>query len=197
MGCIVACIYRITHREEPIAPSFPRTLVLLAILIAMVTQVIGGNIARAFSITGVLAIVRFRTVVRDTQDTAFVIFAVVVGMAAGADLLWVAVIGSTVIAVAILIFRPRRHVTGWSEEECDLTLRVPLGTDPEILLGPVFKRYVQNFEIRAVGTAQKGASLEVNYRLRLRSGARPFDLISELNKVEGVQGVDLSRAEES
>jgi len=86
MGCIVAGIYRITHREEPIAPSFPRTLVLLAILIAMVTQVIGGNIARAFSITGVLAIVRFRTVVRDTQDTAFVIFAVVVGMAAGADL---------------------------------------------------------------------------------------------------------------
>ena len=50
---------------------------LLSILIAMVTQVIGDNIARAFSLVGALSIVRFRTVVRDTQDTAYVIFAVV------------------------------------------------------------------------------------------------------------------------
>ena len=63
---------------------------LLSILIAMVTQVIGDNIARAFSLVGALSIVRFRTVVRDTQDTAFVIFAVAVGMAMGANNPWVA-----------------------------------------------------------------------------------------------------------
>ena len=57
---------------------------LLSILIAMVTQVIGDNVARAFSLVGALSIVRFRTVVRDTVDTAFVIFAVAVGMAVGA-----------------------------------------------------------------------------------------------------------------
>jgi len=197
LGCVVAGLYRGTHRDEPITPSFPRTLVLLSILIAMVTQVIGESIARAFSLAGALAIVRFRTVVRDTQDTAFVIFAVIVGMAAGADHLWVAVLGSGVVGIAILILRPRRRVTGWSEEECDLTLRFPLGANPETLLGPVFKEHVQNFEIRSVGTAQKGTSLEVTYRLRLRSGARPFDLIADLNKTEGVQSVDLSRAEET
>jgi len=197
LGCIVAGIYRSTHRDEPITPSFPRTLVLLSILIAMVTQVIGDSIARAFSLAGALSIVRFRTVVRDTQDTAFVIFAVIVGMAAGADYLWVALFGCVVVGIAILILRPRQRVEGWSEEECDLTLRFPLGTEPENLLGPVFKEHVQNFEIRSIGTAQKGTSLEVSYRLRLRGGARPFDLISELNKLEGVQSVDLSRAEET
>jgi uncharacterized membrane protein YhiD involved in acid resistance len=197
LGCVVAGIYRSTHRDEPITPSFPRTLVLLSILIAMVTQVIGDSIARAFSLAGALSIVRFRTVVRDTQDTAFVIFAVIVGMAAGADHLWVALLGSSIVAVAILILRPRRRVTGWSEEECDLTVRLPLGSNPEILLGPAFKEHVQSFEIRAVGTAQKGTCLEVTYRLRLRSGVRPFDLIGDLNKIEGVQGVDLSRAEET
>ena len=51
----------------------------------MVTQVIGDNVARAFSLVGALSIVRFRTVVRDTQDTAYVIFAVAVGMAVGAN----------------------------------------------------------------------------------------------------------------
>ena len=70
------------------AESFVATLVLLTILIAMVTQVIGDNIARAFSLVGALSIVRFRTVVRDTQDTAYVIFAVAVGMAVGANHRW-------------------------------------------------------------------------------------------------------------
>ena len=111
LGGIVAAIYRATHRDEPITPSFPRTLVLMSILISMVTQVIGDNMARAFSLTGALAIVRFRTVVRDTQDTAFVIFAVIVGMAAGADHLWVAIVGAIVVGTAILIMRPRRSVT--------------------------------------------------------------------------------------
>src|SRR4029453_12202540 len=96
-GIIVSRIYRATRPDLAIAPSFPGTLVLLAVLIAMVTQVIGDSVARAFSLVGALSIVRFRTVVRDTQDTAFVIFAVIVGMAAGADQLWVAVLGSAVV----------------------------------------------------------------------------------------------------
>jgi len=197
LGAVVAAIYRSTHRDEPITPSFPRTLVLLSILIAMVTQVIGDSIARAFSLAGALSIVRFRTVVRDTQDTAFVIFAVIVGMAAGSDHLLLAVLGSCVVGLAILIMRPRQRVTGWSQEECDLTLRVPMGSAPEALLAGVFKQHVQNFEIRSVGTAKKGESIELSYRLRLREGTRPFDLIADLNRIEGIQSVDLSRAEES
>ena len=58
---------------------------MLAIMIALVTQVVGNNAARAFSLVGALSIVRFRTVVRDIEDTAFVIFAVAIGMAAGAS----------------------------------------------------------------------------------------------------------------
>jgi hypothetical protein len=196
LGCVVAGIYKLTHRDEPTPPSFPRTLVLLAILISMVTEVIGSNAARAFSIAGVLAIIRFRTVVRDTQDTAFVIFAVIAGMAAGADQLWLAVIGSSVIGFAIFLLRPRRRGMGWLENECDLSLRVPAEANPEELLADVFEKHIQTFEVRSLGTAQKGASLEVNYRLRLRDGTRPFDLVSALNRIEGIQSVELSKAED-
>src|SRR5215471_9704198 len=80
LGGLVSWVYCRTRRNTEFAPSFPTTLVLLAVLIAMVTQVIGDSVARAFSLVGALSIVRFRTVVRDTQDTAYVIFAVVVGM---------------------------------------------------------------------------------------------------------------------
>jgi len=85
LGVAVAAIYRWARRGEAIQPTFLTTLVLLAAVIAMATQVIGDNVARAFSLVGALSVVRFRTVVKDTQVTAFVIFAVVVGMASGAN----------------------------------------------------------------------------------------------------------------
>jgi hypothetical protein len=73
LGGVVALIHRRTRGKADGIESFGVTLVLLSILIAMVTQVIGDNVARAFSLVGALSIVRFRTVVRDTQDTAYVI----------------------------------------------------------------------------------------------------------------------------
>src|SRR5437660_7013197 len=85
-GAVVAGIYVVTQRRSrsELVP-FATTLVLLTVLITMVTLVIGNNVARAFSLAGALAIIRFRTIVEDTRDTAFVIFAVVVGMGVGAE----------------------------------------------------------------------------------------------------------------
>jgi cell division protein FtsW (lipid II flippase) len=108
LGAVVAGIYRWTHRrDEAPAPSFLTTLVLMTIVIAMSTQVIGDNVARAFSLVGALSIVRFRTVVQDTRDTAYVIFAVVVGMAAGAGHLAVAIVGIVITGVASFVMRPQ------------------------------------------------------------------------------------------
>src|SRR5882762_5032039 len=122
LGCAVAAIYHSTHRTDPITPTFPRTLVLLAILIAMVTQVIGDNVARAFSLVGALSIVRFRTVVRDTQDTAYVIFAVVVGMAVGANNLWVSLIGIGVVGLAAFVMMTRPGLIASSQPAFLLSL---------------------------------------------------------------------------
>ena len=107
LGGVVALVYRLTRSKSEVAPSFSATLVLLSILIAMVTQVIGDNVARAFSLVGALSIVRFRTVVRDTQDTAFVIFSVGVGMAVGAGYPWLAVAGIAVVSIAAFAMKPR------------------------------------------------------------------------------------------
>src|SRR5436309_12899430 len=86
LGLAVAGVYRWTHRRDAAyAPTFVTTLVLLTVLIAIVTQVIGESAARAFSLVGALSIVRFRTVVQDTRDTAFGILAVVGGMAVASN----------------------------------------------------------------------------------------------------------------
>lgn len=109
-GGVVAWIYSSTHHDKKDAPqSFTATLVMMTIIIAMSTQVIGDNVARAFSLVGALSIVRFRTVVKDTRDTAFVIFSVVVGMAVGAGHLSVAAAG--IIVTGIAAFTVRRQET--------------------------------------------------------------------------------------
>src|SRR5262245_64464158 len=73
LGCVVAGIYRLTHgKANGQSAGLMATLVLLTVLIGMVTLVIGNSVARAFSLVRAPAIVRFRTVVQDTRDTAIV-----------------------------------------------------------------------------------------------------------------------------
>jgi uncharacterized membrane protein YhiD involved in acid resistance len=193
LGCVVALIYRGTHRHGPVAPTFPRTLVLLSILIAMVTSVIGDNVARAFSLVGALSIVRFRTVVRDTQDIAFVIFAVVVGMAAGAHHLWVALIGIGIVALATFNLRPRGQATSWTEEECDLSIRLNTGAKPDLLVEPILRKHLHQYEVFAVATAKQGTALEVTYRIRFRKSSAPLELVNELSRTEGILNVEVHR----
>jgi len=125
LGFLVSLVYR-WARSEP-ASSFTATLVLLTPLIAMVTQVIGDNVARAFSLVGALSIVRFRTVVRDTQDTAYVIFAVAVGMAVGGSSIWIALSGIAVIGLAALAMK--RQSAPELSYPFSLQVRLGLGHD--------------------------------------------------------------------
>jgi hypothetical protein len=193
LGILVAWIYRCTRKGSDISASFPVTLVLLAILIAMVTQVIGDNVARAFSLVGALSIVRFRTVVRDTQDTAYVIFAVVVGMAVGAKDLWVALIGIVVVGFAAYLMMARAKVFSAAQPPFVLRLRIGLGYDLETLLGSTLAAHVQERELMSVATGKQGISLEVTYETRLRPERSPQDLVKALNLLEGVQRVELHR----
>jgi len=193
LGCGVAFIYSRTRRPEDREPSFATTLVLLSILIAVVTQVIGDNVARAFSLVGALGIVRFRTVVRDTQDTAYVIFSVVIGMAVGAKNLWVAVIAMGVVGLAAVAIRLKARRGEPSSAEFTLNLRVGLGVDIEKLLGNVLAEHLISRELVATGTARQGAAVDSVYRARLRNGASGEQLVRALNRVEGVQNVQLER----
>jgi hypothetical protein len=194
LGAMVAWIYRKSRGET--ASSFTVTLVLLAVLIAMVTQIIGDNIARAFSLVGALSIVRFRTVVRDTQDTAYVIFAVAVGMAVGASTLWVAVAGMAIIGIAAWAMRG-----GGSAADRPMThriaVRVAIGRDAEQTVMSSLPGLVAAWQLLAASTAKQGAAVEVVYRAGLRKGTSAAAVVATLNRLEGVQGVDVELLDQS
>lgn len=189
-GAGVAWVYRRARGAAVAGESFPGTLILLCVLIAMVTQVIGDNVARAFSLVGALSIVRFRTVVRDTQDTAYVIFAVVVGMAIGAHDLWVASIGLVVVGAAAWFLC--RTASGTASSWL-LNLRLNVGLDPEAVLGAALDTHAIKRELVSAETARQGVALDVIFDVRLRPTARADVLVQALNRIEGVQTVSLKR----
>ena len=196
-GVIVSWIYRATRPKFAIAPSFPGTLVLLAVLIAMATGVIGDSIARAFSLVGALSIVRFRTVVRDTQDTAYVIFAVVVGMAVGTNNFVAAVIGIGVGSVAAFITMQRPKSSAEQAEiaqEFSLKIVVGLGTNLDTLSSAA-GNHIESRRLESFRTARQGAAFEAEYIIRLRPGSSVADVVRTLNHLDGVQSVGVERHE--
>ena len=194
-GLAAAAAYFLTQRKKRAeAASFVATMVLLAILLGMVSMVIGTNIARAFALVGALSIVRFRSVVEDTRDTAFVIFAVVVGMAAGAGAYLVAVVGIPIVGgIAWML-------AWWGRSgdkravplagQTTLVIRVGTGVDPAGGVAEVIAKHAEDVRLTAVATVRQGTALDLTYILRLRAGVTALALIGDLNRTEGVQGVE-------
>lgn len=192
LGLLVAGIYRYSLREpNKVAQSFVTTLVLMTIVIAMSTQVIGDNVARAFSLVGALSIVRFRTVVQDTRDTVFVIFSVVVGMAVGASHIAVALVGIVVTGIASFLLRPGNSSVENNGTELILVLRYGLGWEPEPALKEVLTKYLENYELRTTSSAKQGNAIEYTYHVKLQAGVTQTEFVSALNLADGIRSVSL------
>lgn len=196
LGCVVAGVYRLSHgKPGNQSLEMMATLVLLTVLIAMMTAVIGDNVARAFSIVGALSIVRFRTVVEDTRDTAFVIFAVAVGLAVGAGHLLIPVVTIPIVAIAAHLFRPRKLTTATAESnDYILTVRVGAAHSEDRILQESFARSFESVRLLAMSSARQGAAFEKSYAVSLRNQQVATNVVGEIHGIEGVQSVELRRS---
>jgi hypothetical protein len=125
-----------------------------------------------------------------------VIFAVIVGMAAGTGSLLVPVVGIPIVAIAAVLLSltgAGRTSTFVATEinSSALTVRLGLGRDPEKVLTDVLHRHLQSFRLSGVETARQGAALDLKYQVQLRSVQSMTALVTELNQVEGVQSVEV------
>lgn len=193
-GMAAGLAYFLTQRKNRAeSASFVATMVLLAVLLGMVSMVIGSNIARAFALVGALSIVRFRTVVEDTRDTAFVIFAVVVGMAAGSGAYLVAAIGIPIVGLVawLLALWGRSGEMGAARSRpTTMIVRLGAGIDPATGVAGVLVKHAEDIQLTAVGTVRQGTALELTYNIRLLASDGAMALIADLNRTEGVQGVE-------
>lgn len=190
-GCVAAAIHRLTCRRttDGDLPALAATLVLLAVLIALVMLVIGDSIARAFGLAGALAIVRFRTVVEDTRDTAFVMFAVIAGMACGTGYYIGPAICTPVVLLAAWLFRKRPRST--SAPASEVVVRMVSGRSLQDRVGEVLRSHVEWHRLSGLATARGGTALDATYEIDLPPSDKLFVMVDELSKIEGVQEVEV------
>jgi len=193
MGCLVAGIYRWT-RGRAADHRLLATLVLLTLLLSVTTIVIGNNVARAFSIVGALSIVRFRTVVEDTRDTAFVICAVAMGLAVGAGYIAVPSMALPLIALAAKVFggKPSKNAGATSS----FTLHVKVA--PDFAERAALRRELDvcapGAQLLGIESVRAGAAIERSYEIAITGESEADAIIDRLSSIQGVVAVEVVRA---
>ena len=196
LGIVVALIYRISVSTKVVSPAMLSSLVILAVIGSMVMMVIGNNIARAFSLVGALAIIRFRTRLRSPWDITFVFFSLAVGIACGVFAYRVAVLGTMVISLAVLALyvvplggtRGPLHLL-----RCDIAAYQ--GTEGAIL--DVLDRFLRKRSLVEARSLRFGETLSYRYRVALKKEDQLEALLRALSDVEGVERVIIDAEDDS
>ncbi len=187
-GAVVSVVYRVSITDRIPSPAMIASLVLLAVIGAMVMMVIGNNIARAFSLVGALAIIRFRTRLASPLDITFVFFSLAAGIAAGVFAYQVAILGTAVVSLAALMLQATALLT--SQGPCHL-LRIDLaayqGTEATMLA--VVDRHVRRRSLVEARSLRFGETLSYRYRIVLRPDRTLEPFLREMSAVEGVERV--------
>ena len=111
LGGLIFLSYVLSHKGTIYSRKFGVTLVVLTVMTGTVMTVIGNNIALSLGMVGALSIVRFRTELKDSRDTAYVFWTIIVGICCGVGDYVVAAAGSTAIFLVFLLFGAVRSDT--------------------------------------------------------------------------------------
>lgn len=103
LGFSIFISYMISHRGTIYSKKFNVSLVVLTVLTSMVMTVIGNNVALSLGMVGALSIVRFRTAIKDSRDTVYIFWTIIVGICCGVGDFIVAGIGSAFVFILFLI----------------------------------------------------------------------------------------------
>ena len=180
-GAIIAAVYKKTYRGVLYSPSFALTLILLCLVTTPVVMCIGSNIALSMGMVGALSIVRFRTAVKDPLDTAYMFWALTMGILLGANayvIAIVAVLGISVIMLAISYLRLRSpngyllvlHYDEYAQADIENELR----------------RTVRFYRMRSKTVTRAGTEMTVEIRLDHRA-----NIVSQMLDINGVHDATL------
>lgn len=195
LGQVLAWVYYFTHSGMSYSRSFVQSLIIITVVIAMVMTVIGNNIITAVGLMGALAIVRFRNIIKDTRDIAFIFCSLVVGMAAGSQRYDVAVIGTVTLSLIAIYL----YVSGFGTHQphngfLRFTFRGHIGPDSPI--PAILRRFCGNFTLVSAQDSGFGTSeVEYAYQLMIRAAENNQQMLSELQKIEGLENISLTMQE--
>jgi uncharacterized membrane protein YhiD involved in acid resistance len=144
---------------------------------------------------GALAIIRFRNIIKDTRDIAFIFCALVVGMATGSQRYATAIIGTVILGMIVIYL----YLTGFGTHQphngfLRFTLRGHIG--PKHPIPGILKRFCGNFTLISAQDSSFGSAIvEYAYQLMIRNAEKNELMLSELKKVEGIENISLTMQE--
>ena len=191
IGLVISLVYLFTHKKEGYSQAFCVALILLAPIVGLVILLIGNNVARAFSLAGAFALIRFRSAPGDPKDIAFVFLSVVMGLACGMGYWLYAAIATVVICLVIITL----HLTNYAGKKGDVyTLKI---TVPETLnyvgaFDETLNKYTNSFKLVRVKSVDFGALFELSFTVELKDDKQMREMLDDLRAMNGNLKIMLS-----
>ena len=182
LGLLIFLVYKKTYQGVMYSSSFGVTLVAMTMITTMLILAVTSNVVLSLGMVGALSIVRFRTAIKEPLDIAFLFWSIAAGIVLAAGMIPLAVIGSVVIGVMLLVFVNRKS-------HCDpymLVLRCD-GHDSETAAVGFLQGQVRRCAVKSK-SVQAGA-VELNLEIRLKDDNTDF--INELSQMSGVHSAVL------
>ncbi len=178
--------------------SFIQTLYMLTLIITLIMMIIlsirgTAAVAVAFGLMGALSIIRFRTVVKDNRDTAFVFLAVGIGMAAGTGKWWIGFAGLAVIGITLVVLEN----APWGKSKRSIIVKLtfrPGGSGQKDVtedIGNILAQLGSEIHMIHVRTIRLGELIETTYALNLYKNVTPNYAVEQLLAVNGVDSVNI------
>jgi len=188
LGLVISFVYKKTHRGLSYSQSFVVTNIFIAVIVCMVIMIIGNNLARAFALVGALSIIRFRTVVKDTKDTAYIFWSLAVGMAAGTGSYFLALAGTVIITFIAIIL----YLTNYGsiyKSEFILQFRSKNDNDKKNEYNNVISDYTKSSKLLNVESSGDNKSLKLSFDVVMKEDKSYDQFVTDLSNIQGLTEV--------
>ncbi len=179
LGLFIAVIYRKTFRGVLYSPGFAVSLVGMCMITTLVILAVTSNVVLSLGMVGALSIVRFRAAIKEPLDIVFLFWAMAAGIVLGAGLLPMAILGSAIIGVVLLVFVNR-------QQTYDPYLLV-LSCENDAAERQALASLTQKYAVKSKTVGPDG--IEVTAELRLPDMSTAF--VNALAAIEGVRSAVL------
>ena len=188
-GLIISLVYKFTHKGLSYSQSFMITNVFVSVIVCMVIMIIGNNLARAFALVGALSIIRFRTVVKDTKDTAYIFWSLASGMATGTGSYFLALAGNIILSlIAYILFKT--NYGSIVKSEFILQFRIQSG-DKNISekYNKILSKYTKTQTLLSSESADDKKSIKVSLDIIMKNDLDQNNLVEEISSLNGLSEV--------
>ena len=180
IGVLIVLFYAFLNRRRSFSVEFSVTIIAICSVIALIIAVIGTNIASAFSLAGIMSIVRFRSLQQRPSDIAFIFIAMATGLTIGLGLIVPALAFVIIVGVLLNVFAI--VAVKYKKEVRLLKISVPESMSFEGQFDEVLKKYTTAFDLKRVRLISAGTVMEISFVVTMRGMEKKDEFLNAIRE---------------